>query len=229
MIQRYLGNKNTLADKIMHEVNRFCQPGDMVCDIFSGTISMSMALKKRGYRVISNDISVFSYHYANCFLRNNEIPDFDLDSLGIDSVDFDKIAIKSIETKENEDGFSFLKNPKLYGLYKKLAIVLLYLESATAKDISKSFRARYFYNTYTIEGNNSHYCSLRGTKGHRRFFTPSNGKRIDVIINKIREWYHSGLLTEVQYSLLLSVLCESIEKISNTQGTYHDFQREVYD
>ena len=36
-------------------------------------------------------------------------------------------------------------------------------------------------------------------------------------------------MTEVQYSLLISILCESIEKISNTQGTYHDFQREVYD
>lgn len=229
MIQRYLGNKNTLADKIMHEVNRFCQPGDMVCDIFSGTISMSMAFKKRGYRVISNDISVFSYHYANCFLRNNDIPDFNLSSLGIDPISFNEMAIESIEAKVNEDGFSFLQKPELYELYKKLVIILFYLENLTDKEVSKSFRASYFYNTYTIEGNNSHYCSLRGTKGHRRFFTPSNGRRIDVIINKIREWYHSELLSEVQYSLLLSVLCESIEKISNTQGTYHDFQREVYD
>ena len=84
MIQRYLGNKNSIADHIMREVDRFCQPGDIVCDIFSGTISMSMALKKHGYRVISNDISIFSYHYANCYLRNNTIPDFDLGVLGID-------------------------------------------------------------------------------------------------------------------------------------------------
>ena len=44
MIQRYLGNKNSIADHIMREVDRFCQPGAIVCDIFSGTISMSRAL-----------------------------------------------------------------------------------------------------------------------------------------------------------------------------------------
>ena len=75
MIQRYLGNKNSIADYILREVGRFCQPRDIVCDIFSGTISMSMALKRSGYRVISNDISIFSYHYANCYLRNNTIYD----------------------------------------------------------------------------------------------------------------------------------------------------------
>lgn len=45
MIQRYLGNKNSIADYIISEIDRFCVPGDIVCDIFSGTVSMSMALK----------------------------------------------------------------------------------------------------------------------------------------------------------------------------------------
>ena len=229
MIQRYLGNKNSIADHIMREVDRFCQPGDIVCDIFSGTISMSMALKKRGYRVISNDISIFSYHYANCYLRNNIIPDFNLGILGIDGSNYEIEAQEAIETKKDETGYSFLKDQRQYELYKKLVIVLLYLEKIETKDIEKNYQARYFFNTYTEEGNNSFFRSLRGTVGHRRFFTPSNGKKIDNALNKIREWNDSRLLTEVQYSLLISILCESIEKISNTQGTYHDFQREVYD
>ncbi|MBO5629460.1 MAG: DNA adenine methylase, partial [Aeriscardovia sp.] len=229
MIQRYLGNKNSIADHIMREVDRFCQPGDIVCDIFSGTISMSMALKKRGYRVISNDISIFSYHYANCYLRNNTIPDFDLGVLGIDGSNYEIKAQESIKTKNNETGYSFLEDQRLYELYMKLVIVLLYLERVETKDIEKKYQAHYFYNTYTEEGKNSYFRSLRGTVGHRRFFTPSNGKKIDNALNKIREWNDNHLLTEVQYSLLISILCESIEKISNTQGTYHDFQREVYD
>ena len=229
MIQRYLGNKNSIADHIMHEVDRFCQPGDIVCDIFSGTISMSMALKKRGYRVISNDISVFSYHYANCYLRNNTIPDFDLGVLGIDGSNYEIKAQEAIKTKNNETGYSFLEDQRLYELYKKLVIVLLYLERVETKDIEKKYQAHYFYNTYTEEGKNSFFRSLRGTVGHRRFFTPSNGNKIDNALNKIREWNDCHLLTDVQYSLLISILCESIEKISNTQGTYHDFQREVYD
>ena len=229
MIQRYLGNKNSIADHILHEVGRFCQPGDIVCDIFSGTISMSMALKRSGYRVVSNDISIFSYHYANCYLRNNTIPVFDLGLLGINGADYENIAQEVIEKKKDEVGFLFLRNQRLYELYKNLVIVLIYLERIEATDIAKKFQARYIYNTYTEEGKNSYFRSLRGTEGHRRFFTPANGKRIDNILNKIREWNDNHLLSEVQYSLLISILCESIEKISNTQGTYHDFQRELYD
>ena len=229
MIQRYLGNKNSIADHILHEVGRFCQPGDIVCDIFSGTISMSMALKRSGYRVVSNDISIFSYHYANCYLRNNTIPVFDLGLLGINGADYENIAQEVIEKKKDEVGFLFLRNQHLYELYKNLIIVLVYLERIETTDIAKKFQARYIYNTYTEEGNNSYFRSLRGTEGHRRFFTPANGKRIDNILNKIREWNDNHLLSEVQYSLLISILCESIEKISNTQGTYHDFQRELYD
>lgn len=229
MIQRYLGNKNSIADHILHEVGRFCQPGDIVCDIFSGTISMSMALKRSGYRVVSNDISIFSYHYANCYLRNNTIPVFDLGLLGINGADYENIAQEVIEKKKDEVGFLFLRNQHLYELYKNLVIVLIYLERIKATDIAKKFQARYIYNTYTEEGKNSYFRSLRGTEGHRRFFTPANGKRIDNILNKIREWNDNHLLSEVQYSLLISILCESIEKISNTQGTYHDFQRELYD
>ncbi len=229
MIQRYLGNKNSIADYILREVGRFCQPGDIVCDIFSGTISMSMALKKSGYRVISNDISIFSYHYANCYLRNNTIPDFDWEILGIDGTEYEKVAQEAIDIKKCETGFSFLNNQNLYELYKKLVIVLVYLENIETKDVDKKYQGKYFYDTYTEDGKNSYFRSLRGTEGHRRFFTPSNGKKIDNILNKIREWKNNHLLTEVHYSLLISIICESIEKISNTQGTYHDFQRAIYD
>lgn len=149
--------------------------------------------------------------------------------LGIDGSNYEIKAQESIKTKNNETGYSFLEDQRLYELYKKLVIVLLYLERVETKDIEKKYQAHYFYNTYTEEGKNSYFRSLRGTVGHRRFFTPLNGKKIDNALNKIREWNDNHLLTEVQYSLLISILCESIEKISNTQGTYHDFQREVYD
>ena len=123
MIQRYLGNKNSLAEYILQEVDKCCRPGDLVCDIFSGTISMSMALKKRGYRVISNDISVFSYHFANCYLRNNSIPDFNLPQLGIDATLFNSRAIENLALKKGEIGFNFLKKKGLRDVYKNLAIL----------------------------------------------------------------------------------------------------------
>ena len=229
MIQRYLGNKNSLANHILREVERFCAPGDRVCDIFSGTISMSMAFKKNGYAVISNDINLFSYHFAKAFLENNTIPSIDLDNLGINASSLRKRVEKRIEDKIGHDGFRFLDNPEFNNTYRKLVAVLEYLDSITESDIRPQFRAHHFYDTYTLEGNNSYFRSLRGTEGHRRFFTPNNGRRLDLILNKVREWYQAEKLSPVLYSLLISIICESVEKISNTQGTFHDFQREEYD
>lgn len=123
MIQRYLGNKNSIADYIISEIDRFCVPGDIVCDIFSGTVSMSMALKKHGYRVISNDISYFSYHFANFYLKNNCIPDFDLKALGIDKVNDTEVE-NQIEEQRGKDGFLFLDKVSNEDKFKKIAIIL---------------------------------------------------------------------------------------------------------
>ena len=218
-----------MTENILHEVDRFCDPGDIVCDIFSGTISMSMALKKHGYRVISNDINEFSYHFANSYLRNNSIPEFDLKQLGINESDYQNIAIQKLEQKKNIEGYLFLGNNPLLKKYYKIAIILIYLEEIKEQDIDKDFRNHYIYNTYTEEGINSNFKSLRGKEGNRRFFTPENGKKIDNILNKIREWKIKHSIDDIQYSLLISITCESVEKISNTQGTFHDFQREKYD
>lgn len=229
MIQRYLGNKNSIAEHILNEIEKFCNPGDLVCDIFSGTISMSMALKSHGFRVISNDINLFSYHFANCYLKNNQIPDVHLNSLGINFEKYKTEVLYRINEKKGITGFLFLNNSDNVVYYEKIVALLLYLEQITDDDIEESFRKQFFYDTYTVDGSNSYFCSVRGTSGHRRFFTPNNGKRLDLIMNKIREWFRHGLLDNVLYSLLISIVCESVEKVSNTQGTYHDFQREEYD
>lgn len=229
MIQRYLGNKNSMTAPIIQEVDRCCEPGDLVCDIFSGTISVSMALKTRGYRVVSNDISSFSYHFANCYLENNNIPQIDLAVLGFNPDTLIETVNARIDQKRNTEGFHFLDDANKIVLYRNIVNILVYLESINETDIAEQYRANYFFNTYTEEGNNSHFHSIRGSEGNRRFFTPANGKKLDNILNKIREWHHKHLLNDVLYSLLVSIVCESVEKISNTQGTFHDFQREEYD
>ena len=229
MIQRYLGNKNSIAEPILQEIERFCNPGDIVCDIFSGTVSMSMALKAHGFRVISNDISLFSYHFANCYLRNNTIPEINLEQLGINGAQFENIVNERINAKHGSEGFAFLDNEELLIQYRNIIITLVYLENIEFVDIAPQHRHHYFFNCYTVEGNNSHFRSVRGTEGNRRFFTAKNGNRLDLILNKIREWYLNNQINELVYSLLICVVCESVEKVSNTQGTYHDFQREEYD
>mgnify|MGYP000370248342 CR=1 FL=1 len=229
MIQRYLGNKTSIIDPIIKEVNSLCEPGDRVCDIFSGTLAVSMALKKNGYRVVSNDINKFSYSFGKSFLVNNTIPDFNFLKLGIDQKKHANGIDEMLSNLKDASGFKFLEDNAYLKRYRKLTIVLHYLNFLKYTDLKKEFRKNYFFNTYTPLGKNSEFVSMRGTKGKRRFFTGENGKRIDLILNKIREWKQSGLLTEVQYCLLVSIAAESIEKVSNTQGTFHDFPRNEYD
>lgn len=229
MIQRYLGNKNSLLDPILKEINKVCKPGDWVCDIFSGTLSVSMSLKRNGYKVISNDINKFSYTFAKCYLKNNKIPDFELVSLGIDERKFGIGIDDILQNLKEHEGYNFLEKRKEYNLYRKLAIVLNYLNHLHSSDLPKKWRRSHFFDTYTPEGKHSAYKSLRGTTGKRRFFTSENGKRIDLILNKISQWLSELMLSEVQYCLLTSIVAESVEKVSNTQGTFHDFPRQIFD
>ena len=229
MIQRYLGNKNSIIEPILEEVRSVCNYGDWVCDIFSGTLSVSMALKRNGYRVISNDINKFSYSFGISFLKNNSIPVFNLKSLKVDESKY-SIGINntSLDLKSKE-GFSFLNKKKHHSAYKKLETLINYLNHLTVSELPKEYRRSFFFDTYTPEGKNSYFKSLRGTCGNRKFFTPENGKRIDLILNKILQWKKEVLLNELQYNMLVSIFAESLEKVSNTHGTFHDFPRDMFD
>jgi adenine-specific DNA-methyltransferase len=229
VIQRYLGNKNSIIEPILREIGKVCNPGDWVCDIFSGTLSVSMALKRNGYRVIANDINKFSYSFGVGYLKNNSIPEINFKSLKIDDSKFKKGVYNLLLNLKDKEGFFFLRNKKHFKQYEKVVTLIEYLNKLTLSELPIKYRHTFFFDCYTPEGNNSHFKSLRGTSGKRRFFTPENGKRIDLILNKILQWYKESLLSETLYCLLISVVAESLEKVSNTQGTFHDFPRAEYD
>ena len=63
---KYAGSKLKLLLPILERVARF-QPRT-VLDGFSGTTRVSQALAQSGYRVISNDLSVWSEVFATCYL-----------------------------------------------------------------------------------------------------------------------------------------------------------------
>ena len=216
--------------EIIEEVESVCQKGDYVCDIFAGTLSVSANLKKEGFRLISNDINSFSYVFGRSYLINNKIPTINFAKLGVDKKKFIKAAGDYVDSLDSEiSGFSFLKERIQKKKFIDFYTILLYLNSLNVEDIGRSYRYTYFFNVYTEEGEDSYFRSSRGTEGKRRFFSPANGRRLDLVINKIREWYQEEKLGSDLYYLLISILLVSLEKISNTQGTFHDFIREDYD
>ncbi len=146
MIQRYLGNKASIIDSIIEEVDNLCDKGDIVCDIFSGTMSVALNLKLNGYNVISNDINSFSYVFGKSYLLNNDIPSINFESLQINPNKFiekSKKIVSSLNT--NEKGYRFLKKITLKNKFIDVINVLQYLESLNNSDVSENYRANYLY------------------------------------------------------------------------------------
>ncbi len=67
---KYAGSKLKLVPYILQLVKRV--NAKTILDGFSGTTRVSQALAKSGYRVLCNDISVWSEVFSTCYLLNNK-------------------------------------------------------------------------------------------------------------------------------------------------------------
>ena len=212
MLQRYLGNKSFLVDHILKIVDGLARPGDLICDPFAGSLAVSMALRRGGYRVASNDINMLSWVYGTAYLTNSRIP----------TIPLEKIVTKSFLKRK---GFG----PRGDSSANKLAILLEYLPRADVSDVPSSERRSDIFDHYCEAGKKSAFESGRGQKGRRRFFSASNARAIDRCLSRIRWWWRSGQIDTKLRCLLTACLLDAMEKVSNTQGTYHDFPRTFYD
>lgn len=62
------------------------------------------------------------------------------------------------------------------------------------------------------------YCM--GSGSGRQYFSDNNGKKIDTIRQKIKEWKNSNVIADDLYYFLLASLLESADKIANTASVY---------
>lgn len=76
----------------------------------------------------------------------------------------------------------------------------------------------YIYLNYTKEGTNK-------LDRPRAFFSEDNAKKIDAIRIQIQEWRDHNLLTDMEYSILIACLVESIEYYANIKEDYSDFNK----
>jgi adenine-specific DNA-methyltransferase len=74
---KYIGNKTRLLDFIEDSISKAEIPLEgTFCDLFSGTGSVGYFFKKKGMRVISNDIMTYSYVLQKVMIELNSTPDF---------------------------------------------------------------------------------------------------------------------------------------------------------
>src|SRR5262249_35811492 len=108
MLSRYLGNKTELLPAILTAVERVARPGALVCDVFSGTLAVSLALKRRGFRVAANDINLLSAVYGPPDLLPSEIPEVPLAELCDDPTELRARAAADVAALVGKPGFAFL-------------------------------------------------------------------------------------------------------------------------
>jgi adenine-specific DNA-methyltransferase len=212
MLQRYLGNKSFLADHILKIVDRLARPGDLVCDPFAGSLAVSMALRRSGYRVASNDINILSWVYGTAYLLNSGIP----------PIPIEKIVPRAFLKAR---GFGDRRENRA----DRLALLLHYLPRENVSDIPAAQRRSDIFDHYCEAGERSAFESSRGQRGRRRFFSARNARSIDRCLSRIRWWWRSGQIDTKLRCVLTACLLDAVEKVSNTQGTYHDFPRDFYD
>ena len=200
LIQRYLGNKSPIMNRIVSAIKDIAEPGDLVFDAFSGTLSVSASLRAAGFRVASNDINHFSWTYATAYFSSPELP-------------WPDGKLKASRTNKTSAWRQIIK--ELTAQYS-----LKFPREARRTDI---------FDHYCEEGQRSEFLSSRGRSGRRRFFSAHNAILIDRALSRLRYWCREKKISEQTRCLLMAALLSAVEKVSNTQGTFHDFPREFFD
>jgi adenine-specific DNA-methyltransferase len=231
LLSRYLGNKSSLLQPILDLTAERCEPNDRVMDIFAGSLSVSMAYKAAGYRVTANDINRLSAAFGNAYLVNSTIPAVSMEDLfrRRRTQILRKEANSRIRLLDGTKGFRFLEDDTLRDRFRDLCALFVHLQLVEDDELPAGWGRSDFFDAYCPEGRRSSFTSSRGSTGNRRFFTAENARRIDLILSQLRYWRLTEALPESVHWICLSVLCHAVEKVANTQGTYHDFPRDRWD
>ena len=231
MLHRYLGNKTGVLGPLMNTISTYADPGDHVVDAFSGSLAVSMALKEHGFRVTANDANLFSAVFGEAYLIPQSPPALEVSGL----ISTNRIsnlrtsAAAEVAALRGIAGYRFLETDTWRRQYEDYVTILGHLMTLTEADLPVRYRRHDFFDTYCEHGANARFRSSRGTIGKRRFFTPANAQRLDLIMNQIRAWTEARLIDTQTRSLLLAGVVRAVEQVSNTQGTFHDFIREGWD
>ncbi|MET9316862.1 DNA adenine methylase [Kribbella sp. NPDC003505] len=227
MIQRYLGNKGRVLGQLLAVFGGHAERGDHVVDLFSGSLAVSMAMKAAGYRVSANDANLLSYVIGEAFLVPSTVPEADLSLLPAEHRD--RLLAESRRHVRGATGFDVSVAAGRTDEASSLHALAAWLNEVTVADLPTGAVRFDIFNTYSEDGERSEFTSLRGSTGRRRFFSGANARRIDLALSQLRLWARSGRLDEPVRAYLLASLMRAVEKVANTQGTFHDFPRDKWD
>lgn len=93
---RYIGNKTKLLPKLMSAISLAIPANSTVVDLMAGTGSVSVALRKNGFRVIASDMMTYSKHHLVTQLLFDKPPSFSELEKHLPATDGDKSGYEKI-------------------------------------------------------------------------------------------------------------------------------------
>lgn len=233
-MDKYLGNKKSIVENIEQLMIKKKIRAGIFFDAFTGTTNVAQYFKQRGFDIITSDSNSFSKVLSDAYIVNNTFPKFEkligkIDcsletekSLLIIEEMIDKTAQKIISDKIFQ--MDYLQVSDFVREIRPLAKVIHYLNCLSIEKPSEE--QLFFYNYYSIYGENSIYTSQRGTKGKRNYFSKENAIKLGVILRQITDWFNDGLIKNNELNILLTSVIEEVTLVANVAGTFHDFNRE---
>lgn len=123
-----------------------------------------------------------------------------------------KKDVKKVISNDLED-YSFILNKNYIENHEEITNKEGFIEELNSSELIDT---GFIYN---------HYCM--GSGSDRQYFSDENGKKIDTIRTKLKEWKERGKIGDNLYYFLLASLLESADKVANTASVYGAYLKHI--
>ncbi|MDD3301222.1 MAG: DNA adenine methylase [Patescibacteria group bacterium] len=110
----YIGSKLSLLEFLEESINKVVKKDcNVFCDLFAGTGVVGLYFKRKGYKIISNDIQYYSYVLNRHYIKNHRPLEFKklfgiIDSLeGANILDRSALVINYLNNLKGQKGFIY--------------------------------------------------------------------------------------------------------------------------
>lgn len=224
-MEKYLGNKSGLLPIIEAFIASRFPNADSISDLFTGTTNVGRYFSARGYATDVGDVNRFSYVLAKAYLSLREFPAFARSTNGNSAPErTDRLRLE-FSRQFKRYGAIYqpdMSEPELWNGLKPTARALAHLQEAGEANRAPGPISRYFSRW----GDRSAFHSLRGTHGHRNYFSKENALVLDGILAHVRALWSEGRVTRDEIFVLLTSVIEEVVITANVNGTFHDFNRD---
>lgn len=224
-MEKYLGNKSSLLPLIEQFLADRIPDANSLSDVFAGTNNVSRYFRTRGWSTAACDANRFSYILAQAYLGIGVAPQF----LAVRTRRSDAFHLSRMQAELSRSmsrfGSLYLpgQDPKhVFQELKHLGNALIRLQAIGETHRNPGVITEHFSQW----GARSGFSSLRGSEGHRNYFSRENAMFLDGVLETVRYWWREGQLTRDEIFLLMTSVLEEVVITANVSGTFHDFNRD---